>query len=90
MATPRSACASAGASLMPSPTMATRRPRAWRSRTRAAFSAGSTSAMTCSIPTWRATASATARASPVTSHTTIPNAFSSRTAAAASGLTGSL
>src|ERR1039457_2914622 len=34
MAMPRSACASAGASLMPSPTMATRRPPADRKGTR--------------------------------------------------------
>ena len=44
MAIPRSASASAALSLMPSPTIATRRPRACNSRTKAAFSCGSTPA----------------------------------------------
>ena len=44
MAIPRSACASAGASLMPSPTIATTAPPAWSSATSAALSPGSTSA----------------------------------------------
>ena len=52
---------------------------------------GSTSAITRSagIPTWRATASAVTRASPVSSHTSMPAARSSRTASADSALTGS-
>ncbi len=53
IARPRSACASAGASLTPSPTMATTRPSACRRRTTPALSAGSTSAMTSSMPTSR-------------------------------------
>ncbi len=91
MATPRSAWASAGASLMPSPIIATARPPACSSAILAALSPGSTSARTRSvgIPTWRATASAVARWSPVTSHDSIPAAVNARTASAASGLTGS-
>ena len=46
MAMPRSAGASAGASLMPSPTMATDPAIAWSARTRSALSPGRTSAMT--------------------------------------------
>ena len=91
IATPRSARASAGASLMPSPTIATRRPSAWSRSIVASLSAGSTSAITWSagMPTWRATASAVTRASPVSSHTSSPAARSSRTASADSALTGS-
>ena len=44
MAMPTSAATRAGASLTPSPTMATRRPRDCTSRTFSAFSCGSTSA----------------------------------------------
>ena len=51
IAIPRSASASAGASLTPSPTIATTRPSACSRRTTSAFSAGSTSAMTSSMPT---------------------------------------
>ena len=53
IASPRSACASAGASLTPSPTIATTRPSACSSRTTSALSAGSTSAITSSMPTSR-------------------------------------
>jgi hypothetical protein len=49
MAMPTSACASAGASLTPSPTIATLRPCCCSSVTFAALSAGSTSAMTSSL-----------------------------------------
>ena len=72
MAMPRSAWASAGASLMPSPTIATRRPRGLqRPRSSAALSAGSTSARTCSggMPTARRDGlGRAAGASPVSSH----------------------
>ena len=61
----RRPCASAGASLTPSPTIATRRPWAWSWATRSAFSPGSTSASTSSMPTSAATRSAVARLSPV-------------------------
>ena len=73
IAIPRSAWASAGASLMPSPTIATVRPRAWSRCTIAALSAGSVSGTTLWIgmPTCLATDSAVARASPVTSQTSM-------------------
>ena len=51
MARPTSAVTSAGASLMPSPTMATLRPSFCRSATHLALSWGSTWAMTRSTPT---------------------------------------
>ena len=60
-AMPRSAWARAGASLTPSPTTATTRPSRCRRRTTAAFSEGSTSATTSSIPTSAATARAGGR-----------------------------
>ena len=50
MLRPRSAWASAGASLTPSPTIATTRPSACRRLTTSAFSDGSTSAITSSMP----------------------------------------
>ena len=50
MAMPTSAWASAGASLMPSPTMATTLPPACSSLTSSAFCSGSTSARTSSMP----------------------------------------
>ena len=55
MASPRSAWASAAASLTPSPTMATTRPSAWSRLRTSTFSCGSTSAITCSMPTSAAT-----------------------------------
>ena len=58
MARPTSARARAGASLMPSPTMATRFPWAWSSATVFSLSWGSTSATTRFTPSWRPTASA--------------------------------
>ena len=67
IARPRSAWASAGASLTPSPTMATTRPSACRRRTTSALSAGRTSAMTSSMPTSAATARAVVSLSPVSS-----------------------
>ncbi len=85
IARPRSAWASAAASLTPSPTIATTRPSAWRRRPRSTFSAGSTSAITSSIPTSAATARAVASLSPVSSTGRSP---SSRSAAIASRLVG--
>ena len=84
---PRSARARAGASLMPSPTIATIRPRPWSRSTIAALSAGRTSARTCSvgIPTRAATAAAVPGASPVTSHVSTPASVSRRTASARLG-----
>ena len=76
MAMPRSAWASAGASLMPSPTIATTLPCAWSAWTLSAFCSGSTSASTWSMPTSRAIASAVARLSPVSIHTSRPSACS--------------
>ena len=69
---PTSASASAGASLMPSPTMATgarRRvaSRCFSSATMAALSSGSTSARTSSMPSSRPTACALPALSPLTS-----------------------
>ena len=89
MATPRSAWASAGASLSPSPTMATRRPCSWYFRTTSSFRSGDTCASTASIPTWRATASAVSRRSPVRSTTCSPRSRSARMAAALVARTGS-
>ena len=76
---------------MPSPTIATRRPAAWRSSTARPCQPGRTSARTRSgeMPTRRATASASRARSPVTSQTSIPASVSAATASAASGRTGS-
>ena len=69
IAMPTSARASAGASLTPSPTIATVKPRPCSSATAASLSLGRTSANTSSTPGRKprsaATASATERASPV-------------------------
>ena len=68
IAMPTSAAASAGASLMPSPTIATRRTLPWAARLRpvttVALSPGSTSAYTDSMPSAAATAPAAPRLSP--------------------------
>ena len=80
IAMPRSAAASAGASLMPSPTIATMRPSACSRSTSAALSAGRTSARTRSAgcrPARRPPA-AVAPPSPVTSQTSMPWRCSSR------------
>ena len=76
IARPRSAWASAGASLTPSPTIATTRPSSWRRLTTSTLSAGSTSAMTSSMPTSAATAVAVVSLSPVSSTGRRPSAFS--------------
>ena len=86
MAMPRSAWASAGASLMPSPTIATTLPSACSALTLSAFCSGSTSASTWSMPTSRAIASAVARLSPVSIQTSRPSAFELRDRLARLGL----
>ena len=79
---PRSAWASAGASLTPSPTMATTRPSACRRRMTSALSEGRTSAMTSSMPTSAATARAVVSLSPVSRTGRSPSACSDATASA--------
>ena len=83
MAMPTSAAASAGASLMPSPAMATTFPSARRRFTASALSAGSSSARTSSMPSSAPTFSAAALLSPVSMTTRTPDA---RRAASASGV----
>ena len=73
MAIPTSAWARAGASLMPSPTMATCRPCCCSFFTSSAFCDGNTSASTSSISTSRATASAPRFESPDTIITPRPS-----------------
>src|SRR5881397_3307365 len=85
IAMPTWARARAGASLMPSPAMATTRPSASRRATTSPFAWGSTSAYTSSMPSRRATASAVVRLSPLTMTTRMPSAWS---AASASGVDG--
>mmetsp|Transcript_10644 Transcript_10644/g.26463 ORF Transcript_10644/g.26463 Transcript_10644/m.26463 type:complete len:222 (+) Transcript_10644:902-1567(+) len=91
-AMPTSACASAGASLTPSPTIATTRPSPCSLRTRSAFSAGLTSAATqCGgIAASSATARAARDVSPLIMYTSSPCARSCSTTARASGLSASL
>ena len=72
MARPMSACARAGASLMPSPTMATTRPSACSSFTLLALSCGSTSAKKRLMPTCSATLAAVCWLSPVIITTSMP------------------
>ena len=88
IARPRSAWASAGASLTPSPTIATTRPSACRRRMTSALSAGRTSAMTSSMPTSAATARAVVSLSPVSRTGRRPSAFSDATASAELSLDG--
>ena len=78
---------------MPSPTMATtgagRRAATWAAwswRMAAAFSPGSTSASTRSIPTWPAVHSAARRLSPVIITRSMPSRRRSATASAEPGL----
>ena len=86
IARPRSAWASAGASLTPSPAIATTRPSACRRSTTAALSEGRTSAMTSSIPTSAATAWAVVRLSPVSRTGRRPSSRRRATASAEVGL----
>ena len=91
MAMPTSARLRTGASLMPSPTKATRQPSASRRSTSSTFCAGSRPAWTSSTPSCSATACATFSPSPVSMTVRFtPSSFSRRIAPAASGLSWSL
>ena len=79
--------ASAGASLMPSPAMATMRPSLLKLLDVRLFWSGKTSATTSSIPSCRATASAVVRLSPVSITIRNPSAWS-RESPPASSLDG--
>ena len=72
IAIPTSAAASAGASLIPSPIIATLCPCAFNSLTFFSLSCGSTSATTSAIPSFCRTASAVRRLSPVSMMTLTP------------------
>mmetsp|Transcript_2845 Transcript_2845/g.9564 ORF Transcript_2845/g.9564 Transcript_2845/m.9564 type:complete len:314 (-) Transcript_2845:505-1446(-) len=87
MAMPTSAWASAGESLMPSPTMATPRCTRCRSATHRFFSAGKAPARTRAgrSPRSSATAKAVASWSPVSIQTSTPRRRSARSTARASG-----
>jgi len=87
IAMPTSAAASAGASLMPSPTIATTSPAARNSCTMVALSPGSTSARKSAMPSSRATASALPRLSPLSMTVFTPSACRRATAWRAAGLT---
>ena len=65
IATATSACASAGASLVPSPHIATRRPPSWCPRMSLSFASGVASARKSSTPDSAAMAAAVSRLSPV-------------------------
>eukprot|EP01137_Pigoraptor_chileana_P013689 Opistho-2@67492 len=86
IAMPTSACASAGESFMPSPTIATTSPASCNSLTWSAFCPGSTSAYTVSMPTVCAIVAAVRLLSPVIIATRMPIDLSAHTAAAAEGL----
>ena len=81
MAMPTSACASAGASFNPSPAIATRRPSRCNDLIASTFPSGSTSAITSSMPTCFAIASAVARRSPLSITTCRPRRRSDETTA---------
>ena len=85
IAIPISALVSAGASLIPSPTMATF-PFFFNFRITASFPSGRTSAMTSSTPAWRPIAFAVLSLSPVSITTWIPIFCSSLTAFGLSSL----
>ena len=87
--TPTSAWARAGASLIPSPTIATTLPALCSARISLTFSCGSTWATTRLIPVAFATASAVDCRSPLSSTTSIPRFASSSTASRDEGLTAS-
>ena len=72
MAMPRSACARAGASLMPSPIIATRWPSAWSFLMCSALFSGRTPAMTLGMSMRRRMASAVRALSPVSMTTSMP------------------
>ena len=85
MAIPISALVSAGASLIPSPTMATF-PCSFRARITLSFPSGSTPAITSSTPAWAPMAFAVRSLSPVSITTRIPMFWSSFTARGLSSL----
>ena len=87
IAMPRSAVASAAASLTPSPIIATFRPSACSARTVSTLSPGRTSANTSSMPTSAATVSAAVAESPVSSTGRSPSARSRAIASAELGRT---
>mmetsp|Transcript_60209 Transcript_60209/g.138123 ORF Transcript_60209/g.138123 Transcript_60209/m.138123 type:complete len:351 (+) Transcript_60209:895-1947(+) len=89
MATPTSACASAGASLMPSPIIATHAPDRCSSCTFSALSAGLVSARTFVTPSCFAICRVVRALSPETIHTARPQESSRASTAAASGLSSS-
>src|SRR6266540_834261 len=89
MAIPRSAWTSAGASLTPSPTIATVLPWACRRAISPTLSAGMTSASARSMPTLAAIAAAVVWLSPVSMATSRPMACSRATCSAAPGLSAS-
>ncbi len=78
MAMPMSACVKAGASLMPSPTIATCCPFFCNSLTFAALSSGLTSAKYWSSPSWVDTYAATSSESPVIIAVLMPISLSVR------------
>ena len=84
-ATPMSAHASAGESLMPSPTKHTCLPRACSALTASDLSAGLTSQSTLSMPSIPAIRSAFSRLSPLIIHSSMPRSLSARIASAAPG-----
>ncbi|MOA30136.1 hypothetical protein D3C78_1511970 [compost metagenome] len=86
---PISASASAGASLMPSPTEASTLPPARISWIAFTLPSGSTSATTREMPTCRAIALAVRALSPVTMATSMPIACSALMAATLDGFSGS-
>ncbi|MNN07313.1 hypothetical protein D3C81_1201370 [compost metagenome] len=90
MAMPTSAWASAGASLAPSPHMATRRPSFCSWRMRASFFSGVASASTSSTPASAAMAAAVSGLSPVTITVRMPSLRSSAKRSRIPGLTTSL
>ena len=77
IASPTSACASAGASLVPSPVIASRWPLACSSRTKASFCSGVASARKSSTPASRAIVAAVSGLSPVIITVRMPIARSS-------------
>ena len=89
MAIPTSALASAGASLIPSPTIATTLPSRCRDRMASSFCSGRSPATKRSIPTSLAIAAAVRWLSPVSIITWTPIAFSESTAAFAEGFNAS-
>ena len=85
IASPRSERASAGASLMPSPTIATRPCRCFSAAMACSFSSGSSPARTVSMPAWAATWRAVASLSPVSITGVMSCARKLATASAACG-----